>query len=399
MNELQALQSSGPYMDFEVDEDDNTPPARHASFNYQDVPCQGELKPINHVNLDDIEIARATLPGGRRMPLLKTVLTSVCERNCNYCGFRNGRDFRRSSFTPEKLADMFMQLWRGGVVQGLFLSSGVAGGGVRTQDRLIAAAELLREKHQYPGYMHLKIMPGAERAQVERAMQLADRVSINLEAPNTQRLAELAPGKVRLDELLEPLRWVEQIRHSMPPHLAWKGRHPSSTTQFVVGGVGESDLELLKSTDYLHRRLNLSRVYYSGFKPVLDTPLENQRAVDPWRRYRLFQASFLLRDYPFQLNDFILDGNENLPVDVDPKSAWAQAHLKEAPLEINRASPQDLMRIPGIGKVCSQRILAARRVTTLRTTDQLKKMGIHVEHVMPFILLNGRRPLCQMRLW
>ena len=147
---------------------------------------------------DDLSgaIHNAVMPGGKRIALLKTLLTSACERDCTYCPFRQGRDFRRTTFTPDELARLFMQLHQKGTAEGIFLSSGVAGGGPRTQDRLIAAAELLRRRYDFRGYIHLKIMPGAEREQIRAAMRLADRVSVNLEAPNTERLASLAPHKV-----------------------------------------------------------------------------------------------------------------------------------------------------------------------------------------------------------
>jgi len=168
-----------------------------------------------------------------------------------------------------------MNLHRAGVAQGIFLSSGIAGKGVRTQDRLIDAAEILRNKLGYRGYLHLKIMPGAERAQVERSMQLADRVSVNLEAPNQTRLSLLAPHKEFAEELIQPLRWIEEIRRTQPAHRAWDGRWPSSTTQFVVGAADESDLELLATTEHLYNQLHLRRTYFMAFNPVPDTPLEN----------------------------------------------------------------------------------------------------------------------------
>ncbi|MGE5223630.1 MAG: radical SAM protein, partial [Omnitrophica WOR_2 bacterium] len=224
---------------------------------------------------DDIFISRAVIPGGKQIKLLKTLQTSACERNCYYCPFRAGRDFKRATFKPDEMAKTFMALNRAGLAEGIFLSSGIAGGGIRTQDQLIATAEILRKKMGFQGYLHLKIMPGAEKAQVERTMQLADRVSINLEAPNTRRLLALAPRKEFMEELLEPLKWVEEIRRRQPGYQGWKGYWPSTTTQFVVGAAGESDLELLQTTEYLYRQLRLKRAYFSAFSPVQDTPLEN----------------------------------------------------------------------------------------------------------------------------
>ena len=155
----------------------------------------------------------AQLPNGKTIKLLKTLLTSACERDCFYCPFRAGRDFRRATFKPEEFASVFMELHRRGIAEGTFLSSGITGGGMRTQDKLLDTAEILRRKLNFQGYIHLKIMPGAERAQVEHAMQLADRVSVNLEAPNTNRLAALAPHKQFLEELLQPLKGHEDLQH------------------------------------------------------------------------------------------------------------------------------------------------------------------------------------------
>ena len=245
---------------------------------------------------DAVFVHPAILPNGQRIKLLKTLLTSACERDCFYCPFRAGRDFRRATFQPEEFARLFVMLAQKGIAEGVFLSSGMTGGGIRTQDNLIDTAEIMRHKLGFNGYIHLKIMPGVERAQVERSMQLADRVSINLEAPNDDRLSKLAPHKQFTNELLQPLKWVEEIRRTQPKYKGWKGHWPSSVTQFVVGGAGESDLELLTTTDYLYHHLGLRRAYFSPFDPISNTPLENQPPTPIIREHRLYQASFLLRD-------------------------------------------------------------------------------------------------------
>jgi predicted DNA-binding helix-hairpin-helix protein len=256
----------------------------------------------------------------------------------------------------------------------------------------------LRQKLKFQGYLHLKIVPGAERAQVERAMQLADRVSINLEGPNSQRLAALAPHKTFMEELLQPLRWVEEIRRTQPAHQGWNGRWPSSTTQFVVGGVGERDVELLGTTAALHQQVHLARPYFSGFNPVENTPLENQPPSNPRRQQRLYQASFLLRDYGFDLEEMPFNGHGDLPLDTDPKLAWARQNFGQAPLEINRADREQLLRIPGIGLKGVQAILKARCSTPLRSLNDLKALGIVPVRAAPFILLDGKRPDLQLEL-
>ncbi|HZU86139.1 MAG TPA: helix-hairpin-helix domain-containing protein, partial [Anaerolineaceae bacterium] len=309
------------------------------------------------------------------------------------------RDFRRETFQPDELAQTFLQLVRAKVVEGIFLSSGVAGGGIRTQDRLLATAEVLRHKLGFKGYLHLKLMPGLERDQVQQAMLLADRVSINLEAPTDARLAKLAPMKVFIQELLQPLRWVEEIRRSQSAEKAWNGRWPSSVTQFVVGGAAETDLELLQTTSWLNQNVRLSRAYFSGFNPVPDTPLENLPRTNPWREHRLYQASFLLRDYGFSFEELAFNPQGNLSLETDPKLSWAQNNLSHAPVEVNRADYQQLLRVPGIGPIRARAILAARRQGHLRTLKDLKALGIATGRAAPFILLDGQRMASQPRLF
>lgn len=348
----------------------------------------------------DVFISKAVLPGGKQIPLLKTLLTSACERNCYYCPFRAGRDFKRETFRTGELANTFIQLNQAGAAKGIFLSSGIAGGGMRTQDRLLDEAEILRHKLGYRGYLHLKIMPGAERDQVLRAMQLADRVSVNLEAPNSRRLELLAPYKEFTEELLKPLRWVEEIRSTLPSQLGWNRRWPSSVTQFVVGAVGENDLELLSTTEHLYRKLHLRRAYFSAFRPVQDTPLENLPAESPQREFRLYQASFLLRDYGFRMEELPFDQSGNLPRTTDPKLAWANINLMERPLDINRAGYHELLRIPGIGPKGVNSILSARRQgSILSDLSDLRKIGINASRAAPYILIDGRRPAYQTSLW
>ena len=341
----------------------------------------------------------AQLPNGKQVKLLKTLLSSACERDCYYCPFRAGRDFRRATFKPQEFAELFMKLNQAKMAEGIFLSSGIAAGGANTQNKIIDTAEILRKRLGFRGYLHLKIMPGAEKGQVERMMQLADRVSINLEAPNTERLARLAPQKTFVDELLRPLKWVEEIRRSQPAYKFWNGKYPSTVTQFVAGGSDESDLELLTTTNWLMKNVRLRRAYYSAFFPIRGTPLENKAAVDPLREHRLYQASFLLRDYGFDLEEMPFLQNGNLPLPTDPKLAWAQMNLRENPVEINNAERHDLLRIPGIGLKGADAILSARRHGRLRDVSALRKLGIIVARAAPFLLLDGRRSASQLAMF
>jgi predicted DNA-binding helix-hairpin-helix protein len=273
----------------------------------------------------------------------------------------------------------------------MFLSSGIAGKTVRTQDQIIATAEILRHKYGFKGYLHLKLMPGAERAQIERTMQLADRVSLNLEAPNSQRLQRLAPAKMFMEELIAPLLTAEDIRRTQPAQLNWKGRWPSMSTQFVMGAVGENDLEMLTTTEDLYRRIRLGRAYYSAFRPIQGTPFEDLPPAPLTRQNRLYQASFLLRDYGFDLEELPFEGDGNLPQDTDPKNAWARQHLNGTPIEINRAERRELLRLPGIGPKGADAILAARRKSALRSVEDVRRLGVNISRALPFVLFDGKQ--------
>lgn len=343
-------------------------------------------------------IAEVATPTGR-MPVLRAMVTTACEKGCFYCPFRAGRGrMRRVTFQPDELAGAFDALQRAGLVQGIFLSSGVVNGGVRTQDRLIDTIEIIRGRYAYQGYVHLKIMPGAEYDQVVRAMQLADRVSINLEGATADRLRRLAPGKVFDDDLLRMLRWTHQIRQAArggPPGAIRAG----VVTQFVVGAVGDTDLELLAITERLHRQAGLRRAYFSRFEPVEQTPFENLPAVPAVRERRLYEASFLLRDYGWEVEDLPFVDQGNLRLDRDPKRVWADEHLREAPVDVMVAGRRDLLRVPGIGPRGADAILRARRRGRLTDLAHLRRIGVAaVERAAPYILLDGRRPYVQLPL-
>jgi predicted DNA-binding helix-hairpin-helix protein len=385
MDTLNTLNLLSGQMELEHAEETRSEPAKPACFTPKEQRA--------------VFVHPAQLPNGKKIKLLKTLLSSACERDCYYCPFRAGRDFRRATFKPQEFAELFMKLYQANAAEGAFLSSGIATGGANTENKILDTAEILRHKLGFKGYLHLKIMPGAEKGQVERLMQLADRVSINLEAPNTERLKKLAPGKVFIEELFRPLKWVEEIRQSQPAYKFWNGKHPSTVTQFVAGGSDETDLELLTTTDWLMKNVRIRRAYFSAFSPIRDTPMENKEAVDPLREHRLYQASFLLRDYGFDLEDMPFLQNGNLPLPTDPKLAWAETNLSHEPVEINRAEKRELLRVPGIGLKGAEAILQARRTGKVRDLTSLRKMGIIVARAAPFLLLNGKRAETQLSMF
>jgi predicted DNA-binding helix-hairpin-helix protein len=340
-------------------------------------------------------ITNVSTPKGK-LPILKAMTTTACEKNCFYCPFRAGRSMmKRLTFTPDELAGGFDTLQRAGKVEGMFLSSGIIKGGVTTQDKIIETAEIVRRRYGYSGYLHLKVMPAIEYDQLYRLMQLADRVSVNLEGPTQERLNALAPKKDFERDLLTMLRWAEEIRRTHPDE-----KLAGTVTQFVVGAVGDTDQELLSLSSRLYREMGLTRTYYSGFSPVIQTPFENVPATDPLREHRLYQASFLLRDYGWKVEDlpFLSDGN--MLLDIDPKRAWAEQYLREAPVEIMKASWQQLLRVPGIGPVGADAILRARRLGRLTELSHLRRLNIRApEQAAPYILLDGHRPVVQMSLF
>jgi predicted DNA-binding helix-hairpin-helix protein len=343
-------------------------------------------------------ISHVTTPAGCRMAVLKVLQTSACRNDCRYCAFRSGRDFRRACFTPDELARAFDLMQRAGVVQGMFLSSGVVAT-TASMDSMLATAELLRERYQFQGYLHLKILPGAEAAQIARAVELADRVSVNLEGPTPDRLATLAPGK-RMEELVGPLQtaagFISGHRRLSDPKVGF-GRLGMST-QFVVGPAGESDRELLETAQGLYRQMRLARAYYSAFSPVKDTPFQDEPPTEPRREFRLYQADWLLRYYGFSVGELPFDDSGQLDQTVDPKAAWAAAHPERFPVEVNRAPLPDLLRVPGIGPTSARAIVAARRQGTLKELGDLRRLGARVARASPYVLLAGRLPPRQLPL-
>lgn len=337
----------------------------------------------------------AVLPDGRRVAMLKILLSNACQKDCYYCANRASRDFRRVSFTPEELARAFDQMHRQGLVKGLFLSSGVCGDASRAMDQMIAAVELVRKRYAFPGYIHLKILPGASFAHVERAVQLASRVSVNLEAPNAERLARIAPGKDFAASLLQPMYWVRDLIEAGGGRLVSAGQ----TTQFVVGAADESDREILITTARLYKEIGLARAYFSAFQPVADTPLEDHSPTPALREHRLYQSDWLLRQYSFTFEDLVFDEDGSLSCEADPKMMWAKVHPECFPIEVNRASREELLHVPGLGPRSVARILRLRRQGTFRTLTDLRQIGAVVSRAAPFILLNGKRPPYQMSLW
>lgn len=341
-------------------------------------------------------IYNAQKEGGGRSRLFKVLQTNACRFSCSYCFTSCAIRRKRTTFKPDELASTFVSLNQQKRVDGLFLSSGIVPDPNSTMEKMLGTVERLRLKEGYTGYIHLKLIPGADFDYIERAVQLADRVSLNLEAPNQQRLATLAPDKEFAGNMWGRMAWAAALIQQA--RLEGRPAARSLTTQFVVGAAGESDRELLGTVQRAHQELGLWRAYFSAFHPIAQSPFAAQPAEDPTRALRLYQSDFMLRDYGFTYDELPFDADGLLPRDKSPKQAWAEQHLLE-PIEVNLAPRSMLLKIPGIGPKSVERILAARRLTRLRDMAQLRRLGVSVGWAAPYVLLDGKRTESQLGLW
>lgn len=337
-------------------------------------------------NLSSFGISQSFLSDGKCISLFRVLLTNVCKNDCLYCVNRASRDTPRVSFSPHELARLFMEFYRCGYAEGLFLSSGMGGDRRRTMERMINTVEILRHRYRFTGYIHLKILPGVGQDFIETAASLTDRISINLEAPSEKRLRRIAGEKAFLEDILEPIEKIHKIVKE------GTGVPSGYTTQFVVGAAGESDQEILKTTGWLYREKGLRRAYFSAFVPIPRTPLEDQRPTSPIREARLYQSDFLFRFYNFDFSELVFDEKNNLVPDLDPKLAWARANPHLFPVEINMAPYEALLRVPGIGPTSAGRIIQARQKHRFTDEEELKRAGLVLSRAKSFITINGKRP-------
>ncbi|EDP75951.1 radical SAM protein [Hydrogenivirga sp. 128-5-R1-1] len=325
-------------------------------------------------------IYNASTPRGKK-PILKVMQSTYCDKNCDYCVFRRDRDSTpRLYIPPEELARGFMELYRKGRVQGLFLSSGIFVHPEVTMEKLIDTASILRRRYGYRGYIHLKLMPGVSLQTLEEAVRLANRVSMNIEAPNEERLKGIARGKSLRKEILPNMVQVSRVLEN------YEGK--SHITQVMVGVNGETDEELLKSSQYLYRKVGLNRVYYSAFFPVRETPLEDKAPESKKREHRLYQADFLIRDYGFSWEELPFEEGR-LPEGKDPKEAWAERNPNFFPVELNRADYETLLRVPGIGRKAAKEIVSRRLRGALRKPEDLKGIR-NAKKILNYVTLMGR---------
>jgi predicted DNA-binding helix-hairpin-helix protein len=322
---------------------------------------------------------------------MRVMQTNACSLSCGYCPTFCGGRVRRTYLDPEEVARVFIDSHRRGLADGLFLTSGVPGRPSKMVDRMLAAVDLLRRREGFRGYVHLKLLPGTEPAQVETAVSLASRVSINLEAPGDAYVRALAPEKDFGHDLLPTLELAGRLALARRLDGSTRLATVGPTTQFVVGAAGEQDREILGLVARLERTRLLHHAHFSAFQPVVGTPLEGRRATPAARELRLYQAEHLLRQYGFAYDELVFGPNGNLPLDDDPKTAWALAHPERFPLDVDRAPYEALVRVPGIGPATARALVAARRQHVIRWSGDLRAAGVDVARAGWFLTLRGRR--------
>ena len=332
---------------------------------------------------------------GRCISLLKILMTNYCIYDCKYCKNRVSNDIPRAVFTPEEIAKLTIDFYRRNYIEGLFLSSGILGNPDYTMELLYQTIWLFRTKYHFYGYIHVKGIPGADAALIEKIGYLVDRMSVNLELPTAEALKELAPNKHR-KMILKPMRQIqngininknELVVYKNTPKFVSGGQ----STQMIIGATPESDYQIVQVAESLYQKFQLKRVFYSAFVNVNeDSSLPALTSGPPLlREHRLYQADFLLRFYGFEAKELLSEKKPNFNVFLDPKADWALQHLELFPMEINKVSYEMLLRIPGIGVKSAQRIVRARRNGNLEF-EHLKKIGVVLKRALYFITCNGK---------
>jgi len=341
-------------------------------------------------------ICHSYAPDGRCISLLKILLTNACNYDCLYCINRASSNVPRARFTVEEVVRLTLDFYRRNYIEGLFLSSGIIRSPDYTMEQVVRVARTLREEHHFRGYIHLKTIPEADDALISEAGRYADRLSINIELPDDSSLAKLAPekdvrairrtmGRLRLK--LDEAKEVRDARITKAPRFAPAGQ----STQMIVGADAASDQTILSASANLYGSYQLKRVYYSAFSPIPDSSRNLPLKPPPLaREHRLYQADWLMRFYGFAIDEIVDDSNPMLPLEIDPKLAWALRHRDRFPLDVNRASREDLLRVPGFGRKAVDRIIATRRHTTIRASD-LARLHIPRAKALPFIVLPDHR--------
>ncbi len=329
-------------------------------------------------------ICHSFTPDGRCVSLFKTLFTNDCAHDCKYCP--NSDDCstkgKTYSYTPKELADITLALYQGNYVEGLFLSSGTGKDEDIMMEKLIETARILREDYKYEGYIHLKILPGADKDYIKRSLEYADRVSLNIESCSKNRFHEVSSTKHYDYDILRRQRYIRDLMEK-------NGLPAGHTTQTIVGVAGENDKEIFESMLREYRKMDVKRMYYSSFKPVEGTPLDDKVEVPNSREHRLYQTDWLFRVYDLKPKEITLAFDEEgfLP-DGDPKIEIAK-RIFDDPVDPNVATYERLLRVPGIGPKSARRIVKSREKEEINKWSDLSKLGVVLKRARTFLKVNG----------
>ena len=319
------------------------------------------------------------------VPLFKILQSNQCNSDCTYCTNCKKHKYQRASISPEALAKIYDQYYQEKKVEGLFLSSGIVKDADFSTEQMIKTAEILRNQYSYKGYIHLKIIPGTNKDYIKQAMQLADRVSINIEAATQEGFEKLTSVKDYKIDVLRRLKWIDSL-HKHDPSLAPAGH----TTQIIVGANDETDKDILKTVYNLRKDYNIKENYFSSFIPIKDTPLEEHEAEKNIRTGRLYQAEHLFSSYNFKLDELYFEEDGNIALNEDPKFVAAENNFERFPVDVNVASYKELIRVPGIGVKSARRIIHMRKNgSKINHISDLRKIGANTKKCELFIKING----------
>jgi predicted DNA-binding helix-hairpin-helix protein len=333
-------------------------------------------------------VYRASMPNGKFINLMRVMFTDFCMMDCAYCPNSIYVPRKRYAFKREELAQTFMELAGRHTVDGLFLSSGIAGSGSKTTEKLIDVVDLIRRKYGFKGYIHLKVMPGTEFQYVEAAHRLGTRLSVNIETPQHDMMQRISPHKDFQKGILDPMKWIDQLTKEKT------GGTVGQATQMVVGAADESDQQIFQRIDQLYTDWNMKRVYYAPFRPARYTPLEEHPPVPSMREHRLYQMDWLKRVYQFSNDEIGLafDRSGFLSLEQDPKTVIAVENLESFPVDVNAATREQLLRVPGVGPTSTDRILENRQRHSIDNWRDLQAMGVVRKRAWPFLIFSGHRP-------
>ncbi len=337
-------------------------------------------------------ICHAYAPDGRCISLLKILLTNSCIYDCLYCINRRSSNVQRARFTPEEVVTLTLGFYRRNCIEGLFLSSGIIRSPDYTMEQVVRVAKLLREEHGFRGYIHLKTIPDASPDLLLEAGKYADRLSINIELPTEAALTQLAPEKDLAGIRRSMGRMRLRIDEAKAEKQAVRFAPAGQSTQMIVGADGSSDRSILDLSTNLYGNYGLRRVYYSAFSPIPDSSaILPPKKAPLLREHRLYQADWLMRFYEFKSDEITTDATGNLDLSMDPKLAWALQHREQFPMDVNRATREQLLRVPGLGVKSVDKLILARRHARLRMAD-LARLRLPMAKVAPFVIAADHQP-------